>query len=209
MIAENTALKDLVAELRHQLEWLKRQVFGQKTERYIPSDDNQLTLALGVPENDLPAKTETITYDRKKPQNNTPHGREEIPAHLPRNEIVIMPQEDVSGMERIGEKVTEQLEYTPPKYFVNKYVRPVFAGDIQWRTYRCLRRAAEALQRKGQIRGIDHCPCRCLQVRRPYADLSLAENNRAGQRRCHSGKQPRYLPRTRRLLAGTDCPEMR
>jgi len=33
-------------------------------------------------------------------------------------------------MKRIGEKVTEQLEYTPPKYFVNKYVRPVYAGDI-------------------------------------------------------------------------------
>jgi len=137
MIAENTALKSAVTfltdentELRNQLEWLKRQVFGQKTERYIPSDDNQLALALGVPESNLPEKTETIIYDRKVPGRSTPHGREEIPAHLPRNEIVIMPQEDVAGMERIGEKVTEQLEYTPPKYSVNKYVRPVFAGDI-------------------------------------------------------------------------------
>jgi transposase len=144
MVAENRALKsqllkvsdqngvltDQNADLRQQLEWLKRQVFGQKTERYIPSDDNQIALALGVPESDLPEKNETITYDRKKPGRCTPHGREEIPAHLPRNEIVIMPEEDVSGMERIGEKVTEQLEYTPPKYSVNKYVRPVFAGDV-------------------------------------------------------------------------------
>jgi transposase len=130
MIAENAALKDQIAELRQQLEWLKRQVFGQKTERYVPSDENQTSLALDVPESDLPAPTETVTYDRKKPQNHSPHGREDIPAHLPRNEIVIMPVEDVSGMDRIGEKVTEQLEYTPPKYFVNKYVRPVFAGDI-------------------------------------------------------------------------------
>ena len=121
MIAENTALKSAVTfltdentELRNQLEWLKRQVFGQKTERYIPSDDNQLALALGVPESNLPEKTETIIYDRKVPGRSTPHGREEIPAHLPRKEIVIMPQEDVAGMERIGEKVTEQLEYTPP-----------------------------------------------------------------------------------------------
>ena len=130
LLTENAALKDQVKELRQQLEWLKRQVFGQKNERYIPSDDNQTSLALGVPESDLPEKIETVTYDRKKPQNHTPHGREDIPAHLPRNEIVIMPVEDVSGMERIGEKVTEQLEYTPPKYSVNKYVRPVFAGDI-------------------------------------------------------------------------------
>ena len=130
MIAENAALKDQVAELRQQLEWLKRQVFGQKTERYIPADENQTSLALDVPESDLPEKTETITSDRKKPQNHSPHGREDIPEHLPRNEIVIMPQEDVAGMKRIGEKVTEQLEYTPPKYFVNKYVRPVFAGEI-------------------------------------------------------------------------------
>ena len=137
MIAENTALKsekrallDENTELRQQLEWLKRQIFGQKTERYIPSDDSQLALALGVPENDISEKTETITYDRTKPHKQTPHGREDIPAHLPRNEMVLMPQEDVSSMERIGEKVTEQLEYTPAKYFVNKYVRPVFAGDI-------------------------------------------------------------------------------
>ena len=137
MVAENAALKsekrallDENTDLRQQLEWLKRQVFGQKTERYIPSDDNQLALALGVPESSLPEKTETVTYDRKKQGRCTPHGREDIPAHLPRNEIVIMPQEDVSGMERIGEKVTEQLEYTPPKYSVNKYVRPVFAGNL-------------------------------------------------------------------------------
>jgi len=130
MIAENAALKEQNAELRQQLEWLKRQIFGQKTERYIPSDDSQLALALGIPENDISEKTETITYDRTKPHKQTPHGREDIPAHLPRNEIVIMPQEDVSGMERIGEKVTEQLEYAPAKYFVNKYIRPVFAGDI-------------------------------------------------------------------------------
>ena len=130
LLAENAALKDLVAELRHQLEWLKRQIFGQKTERYLPADGNQTSLELNVQEKVLPGKTEIVTYERKKPQNPTPHGREEIPAHLPRNEIVIMPEEDVSGMERIGEKVTEQLEYMPPKYSVNKYIRPVFAGDI-------------------------------------------------------------------------------
>ena len=130
MIAENTALKEENAELRQQLEWLKRQVFGQKTERYIPSDESQTSLELAVPKKVLPVKTEIVTYQRAKLCKPTPHGREDIPAHLPRNEIVIMPAEDVAGMERIGEKVTEQLEYTPPKYFVNKYVRPVFAGDI-------------------------------------------------------------------------------
>ena len=130
IITENVALKEENADLRHQLEWLKRQVFGQKTERYIPADESQTSLELGVAEKVFAEKTETVTYERKKPQNQTPHGREEIPAHLPRKEIVIMPTEDVSAMERIGEKVTEQLEYTPPEYFVNKYVRPVYAGDV-------------------------------------------------------------------------------
>lgn len=130
MLAENAALKDQNAELRQQLEWLKRQVFGQKTERYIPTDENQTSLELGIAASNIPIKTETITFERKKPCKQTPDRREDIPAHLPRNEIVIMPEENVSGMERIGEKVTEQLEYTPPKYSVNKYIRPVFAGDI-------------------------------------------------------------------------------
>jgi transposase len=136
MIAENTfqkteiaRLTDLVADLTTQLDWLKRQIFGQKSERVIPTTDAQVTLDLGtIPTTPTPEVTETITYTRKSPNaNKTPHGREDIPAHIPRVIIPIVPEYDTSGMEQIGEKITEQLEYKAPEFFVKRYVRPVHA----------------------------------------------------------------------------------
>ena len=130
MIAENTRLLSQVEDLTNQLEWFKRQVFGQKSERTIPSDDTQCTLALeGVPTSSpLPAATQTITYARKNPNaNKTPHGRDEIPAHIPRVIIPIEPKYDTKNMEKVGEKITEQLEYKPPEFYVKRFVRPVHA----------------------------------------------------------------------------------
>ena len=50
-----------------------------------------------------------------------------IPAHIPRVEEVIEPEEDVSGMKRIGDDVTEVLEYDPGKIWVRRIVRPKYA----------------------------------------------------------------------------------
>lgn len=40
---------------------------------------------------------------------------------------MIEPAEDVTGAKKIGEVVTEILEYTPGKFHVEKYVRPKYA----------------------------------------------------------------------------------
>ena len=137
LISENTALKtenlqlkDQVADLTYQHEWLKRQIYGQKSERFIPAQDAQCALPLeGLAAAQPPeTTTQTITYSRKNPNaNKTPHGRDEIPSHIPRVIINIEPDYDASGMEMVGEKKTEQLEYKPAQFFVNCYVRPVHA----------------------------------------------------------------------------------
>jgi transposase len=126
---DNRILRDENADLKEQLEWFRRQIFGSKSERFISADE-QTALELGISASESPRETETITYERQKSRKHTPHGREEIPSHLRREKIVIMPEADVSGMERIADKITEQMEYTPPKYWVKQYVRPVFAGDV-------------------------------------------------------------------------------
>jgi len=127
---ENLLLKDRLSDLTQQHEWLKRQVFGQKSERFIPIEDAQCALPLeGVSETQPPVpETQTITYSRKNPNaNKTPHGRDEIPAHIPRVIINIEPDFDTTGMERVADKKTEQVEYKPPEFYVNCYVRGVFA----------------------------------------------------------------------------------
>jgi transposase len=129
---EILSLKDLVADLQEQLAWFKRQVFGQKSERVVPVNDPQCTLPLGeIPSAPPVPKTQTITYSRTLPNaNKTPHGREEIPAHIPREIIPIEPDFDTTGMEKVAEKITEQLEYKPPEFYAKRYVRPVYATVI-------------------------------------------------------------------------------
>lgn len=129
ILTENKKLKDEVEDLKDRIAWFERQMFGAKSERFIAADSNQTSLDLGMgPTPVTQATVETITYDRKKPVRHTPHGREDLPAHLPRKEIVILPNDiDVTGAERIGEKVTERAEYKPAVFYVNRIIRPVFA----------------------------------------------------------------------------------
>jgi transposase len=125
--------EELLAEvlyLREELASLKRLVFGQKRERYVAAaNEAQLELGLDIEAKAAPAAgSEHIEYSRKKPAKpQTPHSRQALPAHLPRRDIVIEPEEDVNGLRRIGEEITEELEYQPGELYVNRYIRPKYA----------------------------------------------------------------------------------
>jgi len=120
-------LQSEVTFLQERIAWFERQIFGQKRERHI-SDDTQIELDLGIERNEEVDTTERIEYDRKKSNGKrTPHGREEIPPHLPRIRIPIHPDFDTTGMEQIGEKITEELHYKAAEFYVKQLVRPVFA----------------------------------------------------------------------------------
>lgn len=120
-----------VAHLKNRIAWFERQTFGQKTERFI-SDDTQLQLDLGQPiQNSSSEVQQNINYSRRAPQTNkTPHGRDEIPAHIPRERVVVKPDFDTTGMEKIGEKITEELHYTPPVFKALQLVREVFVAEV-------------------------------------------------------------------------------
>ena len=53
-------------------------------------------------------------------------GRKPLPAHLRREEITLVPAEDVTGLKPIGEEVTEILEYQQGELYVKKYIRPEY-----------------------------------------------------------------------------------
>ena len=123
-------LKPAYDQLKHELEQLKKFVFGSKHERFVPATaPEQLSLGL-QPEESIPAPAviQQITYNRKQAEEkkNVPH-RMPLPAHLPRETVVIEPAESVEGCVKIGEEVTEELEYAPGKLFVRRYVRPKYA----------------------------------------------------------------------------------
>lgn len=116
--------------LKHELDKLKRMIFGSKSERFIPADPGQLTLDMELELQQPPeAEKEIISYTRTKPKEDKKpgHARMPLPAHLLREEHIIEPEEDVSNCKKIGENITEILEYKPGKLFVKKYIRPKYA----------------------------------------------------------------------------------
>lgn len=114
--------------LKQELAQLKRMIFGSKSERHIGDDHSQLNLGLDIELPEHPErKTEQITYTRSKPENKKGSAiRLALPSHLHREEHIIEPEEDITGARRIGEVVTEILEYTPGKFYVEKYIRPKY-----------------------------------------------------------------------------------
>jgi transposase len=121
-------LEARVVFLEFELNKIRRLIFGQKRERYVPeSNPEQLAIPLyDQPLEPAPDQVETITYTRKSKKTKTPHGRNPLPAHLPRKDIVIEPDADVTNLKKIGEEITEELEYKPGKLYVNRYIRPKY-----------------------------------------------------------------------------------
>lgn len=120
-----------VTHLSNQLADLKRMIFGSKSERFVPVADNQLSLF-----ENLESKVEVqeqekieVNYSRNKPNKEKKHPvRNVLPSHLPRVEETIEPEDLKPGATRIGETVTEILEYNPAQLFVRKIIRPKYAN---------------------------------------------------------------------------------
>lgn len=125
-----------VVQLRHELDQLKKMIFGSRQERFMPdqpSDPAQLSMGLSaepVAATSL-VRTQKIEYKRTTSILTNPvtthQGRMKLPDHLERKEILV----DVEGKEGcrpIGQEVTEELEYEPGRLYVNRYIRPKYAS---------------------------------------------------------------------------------
>lgn len=120
--------------LRHELDQLKRLIFGKRSERFIPSvppeqlsiDLNAQAAALTVAATPVVQKIEYTRTQKKEAAEKIPV-RMKLPASLPREQVILEPQQDTTGMRKIGEEITEELERIPGKLFVRQYVRPKYA----------------------------------------------------------------------------------
>lgn len=127
--AEYDLMVSRLAMLNHELAQLKRMIFGAKSERHITIDPKQGTL-FDLPTEDLPQpKQEQISYSRNKPVPANKAKRLELPLHLPRREEVVEPDDLPEGAHKVGEKITEVLEYEPGTLYVRKIVRPYYVGN--------------------------------------------------------------------------------
>lgn len=114
----------LIDKLKHQLAGLRRHQFGARSEAI-----DQLELTLEDEEIARAAESSSDTLGIEAPKDQPK--RKPLPEHLPRNETVLSAGEACAScggkLKRLGEDVTEELEYIPGRFIVNLIVRPRMA----------------------------------------------------------------------------------
>jgi len=130
--AVNRLLADEVKSQALLIEKLKHQLAGQNRHRFGVRSESLDQLNLTFEEDEAIAeaaseqtKPETPTAEAKTPRQ---HSRKPLPGHLDRHEEVLSPGEDCprcgGKLKTLGEDVTEELEYVPGRFVVNRIVRP-------------------------------------------------------------------------------------
>jgi len=132
-----------------ELERLRRHIFGRKAEQVDPAQ-TQLAFqavveALGglermsdptpdaMPPSDQSSgeKLPGGKKSKQKERKATPHGRQSLPEHLPVETIELLPPEAMgegaASLVRIGEEVSETLEWRPASFVRLRILRPKFA----------------------------------------------------------------------------------
>ena len=147
MLSEAQALPDDPAELREAAEGLvalvrsqalriaklEHQLAGLRRHRFGPTSESLGQLRLGLEDEEIAA----ARADKAVPPSDptaAPKGvpkRKPLPANLPRQETMLSPGEACGAcggrLKTLGEDVTEELDYVPGRFVVNRIVRPRLA----------------------------------------------------------------------------------
>jgi transposase len=127
-------LQEQVADLKEQLAWFQKQVFGQRSEKIIPSNPD----AFFLPGFDLtqlpPAKKADVPAHTRKTYNKDNPKKLSFPDTLPIVRTILdLKDEDKFCSEtgkpliKIGEDVSQKLAHTPGSYYIKETIRPKYA----------------------------------------------------------------------------------
>ena len=114
-----------IADLKHQLAGHNRHRFGSTSESLdqlqLFVENEEITSASD--ETDIPEAEVSEPKNRPK--------RKPLPEHLERKEQVLSPGDNCTkcagSLKTLGEDVTEELEYVPGRFIVNRIIRPRMA----------------------------------------------------------------------------------
>ena len=122
-LAKAQALR--IAKLEHQLAGHNRHRFGSKSETA-----DQLDLQLRLEEEETAAANSAPPEPKTGADTKTKPKRKPLPPELPRNDTVLSPGDECAcggKLRTISEDVTEELEYIPGRFVVNRIIRPRMA----------------------------------------------------------------------------------
>ena len=124
-------LEDKLAVMSQQLDWLKRQLFGKKSE--AGRDPNQIELALELSEEENEKEKDEaapLAVSKSSPSKaRRPSRAQRLPDNLPVREQIILPlcvQAEPEGWRHIDQEVTDQLEKEPGYFYLRRTIRPKF-----------------------------------------------------------------------------------
>jgi transposase len=125
LLAEVKAQAILIEKLRHQLA-------GHRAYRFGASSETAEQLQLALETSEIAAAAMTARLRLPDVEEKDRPKRRPIPDHVPRMEVELGPAAgacaDCGGkLRRIGEDITEELEYIPGRFIVNRVVRPRLA----------------------------------------------------------------------------------
>ena len=125
--------------LRAKLDALVRRIFGKKSEQL-----NEAQLQLLLQEQTAPGPAEGKASDPEAPETQPLRSEKEarrktkrgprLPEHLPVVEEVLVPEvvkNEPSVWRRIGEEVSEQLDFEPARFWRRRLVRPKYVHRSQ------------------------------------------------------------------------------
>lgn len=126
---------ETITRLEEQLAWLKRQIFGKRSERIV-GDLNDQQLAFEGFDNLPQAKEEEGKGKSHKKGKSNRKGQDKItlPSDLPVETVVVdLPenekicQETGQPLVKIGEEITHKLAHKPGSYYIKEIIRPKYA----------------------------------------------------------------------------------
>jgi transposase len=117
-----------IEKLKHELAGLRRHRFGSRSEAIdqleLTLEEEEIAQAAATPPGDDDKANQT-NGEKRKPR------RKPLPEHLHRNDQILSPGSQCSAcggvLKTLGEDVTEELEYIPGRFVVNRIIRPRMA----------------------------------------------------------------------------------
>lgn len=129
-------LKNEIKNLNEQIEWFKKQIFGQKADKFIDTTHADQLCFEGFDKLEpiSPQKKIIPAHERAK-RNPTGKDKITLPADLPvEHQVIDLPEEAKICPEtgiplvKIGEEITSKLAHKPGSYFIKQIIRPKYAN---------------------------------------------------------------------------------
>ena len=135
--AANKLLADEVKALTLKVEQLQHQLHGHNRHRFGSKSESADQLNLTFEEDERIAEAAARPAYQSLEEDDKPareHSRKPLPDHLDRHEQVLSPGSECSAcggtLKLVGEDVTEELEYVPGRFVVNRIVCPRMACKV-------------------------------------------------------------------------------